>query len=119
MSPMIGAFAPEAVTWQVYPTATINAFGEKVDGDPSEVADVVELHPATRRQLTQLADGTDHAAEPLAVYTTSTVYAGGEAAHPTHMVRARDGRRYLVINVGDYQAQGGVTLVLVSLVGDP
>lgn len=118
MAPMIGAFAPEAVTWQTYAASTINALGEKVDGSITETADVVELHPASRRQLAQLADGAAHAVEPLAVYTVSTVYAGGETAHPTHMIRDADGRRYEVLNVGDYQAQGGVTLVLLSLVSE-
>jgi hypothetical protein len=119
MAPMIGAFAPESVTWQTYAASTINALGEKVDGAVTETADVVELHPASRRQLAKLHDGAAHAVEPLAVYTTSPVYAGGETAHPTHMIRDADGRRYEVVDVGDYQAQGGVTLVLLSLVGDP
>lgn len=118
MAPMIGAFAPEAVTWRVYPTATINVFGEKIDGSPTEVADVVELHPATQRQLAVMSEGADHAVEPLAVYTTSAVYAGGESSAPTEMVRAADGRRYDVVHVGDYQAQGGVTLVLVALIAE-
>ena len=120
IAPILDGFPSEPVTWLVYPTATIDPlFGEKADGTATDVPDVVVLHPATRRQIASPHDGADHAVEPLAVYTTSAVYAGGEQSAPTEMVRDSDGRRYEVVNVGDYQAQGGVTLVLLSLVADP
>lgn len=120
MPPILDGFDREPVTWHVFPASTIDtALGEVARGTADDVLDDVVLHPATRRQLAVLHDGAQHATEPLAVYTTAEVYAGGETSHATEMTRARDGRRYEVINVGDYQGQAGVSLVLLSLIEDP
>lgn len=118
VTPLLGGILPrKSLTIRTFAATTINAFREAVPGSPTDTVELLVTHPATsRRMLDRLAE-VDRDRETIAVYppaTSALVRAGGSA--PPHVI---DGARtYEVTHIGDYASQGGVYLVLASLLDD-
>ncbi len=115
VSGLLTIIPQKALTIRSFAATTINAFREAVEGASTDVVETLPCHPATSRRMLERLRAVDRHRETLAVYcppTSALVQASGSA--PPLVI---DGTRtYQVTHIGDYGSQGGIMLVLASLV---
>lgn len=115
VAPLVDEFnvGPLAITRRNAPG--INRYGEREDAtadmSPTSLTPVA-VYPPTGKQLEQVPDADRHR-ETIALATKVRLYvaADGKVAD----VIAYQGRTYRVVNVGDYEQQGGVFTALAVL----
>ena len=113
MPPIVTEFAfPGGLSVEVPGTDTINALGHVVTAAPSTVVyDPIAVHVATTRDMQRLPEA-DRTTETIALYSVVSLRtAGGSAPY----IVTYGGRRYVVSDVSDHDAQGGVWHSLAKL----
>lgn len=118
VSGLLGGVIPrKTLTIRSFATTTFNAFREAVEGAATDTVETLPCHPATSRRMREKLREVDRDRETIAVYappTSALVRASGSAS-PIVI----DGTRsYEVTHVGDYAEQGGIVLVLASLIDE-
>ena len=115
---LLGGVIPQkALTIRSFATTTINAFREAVPGASTDVVETLPCHPATSRRMLERLREVDRDRETIAVYCppTSTLVRASGSAPP---IVVDGSRSYEVTHIGDYGSQGGIMLVLASLIDE-
>lgn len=111
------AIPRKTVTVRSFAASTIDAvFGTAVDGGTTDTVETLPGHPADRRMIERLI-GADHQRETYALYAppTSALVRAAGSRPPRAVV---DGRTYERTTIADYAEQGGILIVLVSLLDE-
>jgi hypothetical protein len=109
-----GVIPRKSVTVRSFDATTIDSvFGTTVPGASADTVETLPMHPADRRMIDRMI-GADHRRETIALYAppTSALVRASSSADPQVQV---DGRWYERVSIADYGEQGGILIVLASL----
>jgi hypothetical protein len=115
---LLGGVIPlVTVSVTTYGATTLDAFRRAVPGAGTTVSETIPVHTATSRRLLDKLPEIDRRRETIALYAApgSALADVDGSAPPTVVYR---GRTYQRTHIGDYAEQGGILLVLASLVDD-